>query len=136
MSNKIIITKSGFNALTETNPKNMKFSSDYGTLKYFQKVQSVVTFTANGIVISGRNIYTHNLGYYPYVEAFVRVYIGSPAGDYEPAPFFGSGAAVTYDASIIIKENTIELMGQINGVSSSTWNFDFLLFIFRNNLNL
>jgi hypothetical protein len=133
---KILVAKSGINALTNTNPKNFKFHSDYGTLKYYQKVQSVVTFTANGVIISGRNIITHNLGYYPFVEVFVRVYIGSPSGDYEPCPFYGAGASVLYNASFIIKENTIEVYGEINGVSSSTWNFDFLVFVYKNNLLL
>jgi len=133
---KLVVAKANRNALTETDPRNLKFSSDYGTLKYFNKISSTVTFTADGIIISGRNIYTHSLGYYPYAEAFVRVYIGSPSGDFEPVPFVGSGASVLYDASMIIKENTIELYGQISGVSSSTWNFEFLLFLYRNNLSL
>lgn len=134
--NKVIIAKPNYNARNETNPQNLQFSSDYPTLKYFEKVQSIVTFTDNGTTISGRNIVTHNLGYYPYVEAFVRVYIGSPSGDYEPVPFFGSGATTTYNASYIIKPNTIELYGDVTGVSSSTWNFDFLLFVYKNNLLL
>lgn len=133
---KIVVTKPGYDALTETDPRNMKFSSDYGTLKYFDKVTRTPSFTANGVIISARDIYTHNLGYYPYVDAFVRVYIGAPSGDYEPAPFFGSGVSVAYNAGIIIKENTIETYGEINGVSSSTWSFEFLLFLHRNNLNL
>lgn len=132
--NKVIVAKPTFNALTELDPRNLKFSSDYGTLKYFAKINQIATFTANGIVISARQIYTHNLGYYPYVDGFVRVYIGAPSGDFEPAPFFGSGAAVAYNAGIIVKENTIEMYGEINGVSVDTWNFEFLLFLHRNDL--
>ncbi len=33
--NKIIIAKPQFSALTETNPDNLAFSSDYETLKYY-----------------------------------------------------------------------------------------------------
>lgn len=134
--NKLVVAKPGYDARYETNPQNLQFSSDYGTLKYFSKQQSIVTYNDDGITLSGRNIITHNLGYYPYVEAFVRVYIGSPANNYEPVPFKGSGATQLYDASYIIKQNTIEMYGQNTGGTSATWNFDFLVFIYKNNLQL
>jgi hypothetical protein len=134
--NKVVIAKPGFDARFETNPQNLRFSSDYGTLKYYQKTQSVVTFTDNGLILSGHNTVTHNLGYFPYVEAFVRVYIGSPSGDYEPVPFYGFGSSINYNASIIIKQNTIELYGEETGGTPGVWNFDFLLFIYKNNLKL
>src|SRR5690606_35247200 len=113
-----------------------KFSSEYGTLKYFLKHQQILQVDGSVGDFSGRIILNHNLGYYPFVEAFVRVYIGSPSGNYEYCPFFGAGATVLYNANVIIKPNTIELYGEFIGVSSSVWNFDFLLFLFKNNLQL
>lgn len=136
MSQKVIITKDGFNALTETNPKNLRFSSDYGTLKYLVKANASISFNANTGAISAKGIYTHNLGYFPYTEVFVRVWIGSPSGNYEACPLFASGISVEYNAYYIIKANTIELYGQINGLSTSVWHFDFIMFLYNNDLKL
>lgn len=136
MTQKIVIAKPGFNAETEETAKNLKFSSDYGTLKYFTKQNVIISFDANAGDISARGTYTHNLGYYPFVEVFVRVYIGSPAGNYEYCPFSGAGATVLYDATYRVTTTTIQVYGQINGVSSSVWTFDFLIFVFKNNLGL
>lgn len=138
MSQKIIITKPTFNAVFETNPKNIIFSSDYGTLKYSAVINQVISFNAAApdLHISATGIYTHSLGYYPYCEVFARVYIGSPSGNYEYCPFAGSGATVLYSATYRITTTTIQVYGQINGTSSSIWVFDFMIFLFKNNLNL
>ena len=130
------VAKDGINVLTNTDSEKFIFSSDYGTLKYFDKQTATVEFDANGGNIAGTTTITHNLGYYPYVEVFVRVYIGDPSGNYEYCPFFGAGAVVFYSANYKITTTTIELYGQIDGVSSSVWTFDFLVFIYKNNLSL
>ena len=136
MATKLAISKSGFNVLTETNPKNFIFSSDYGTLKYHTKTTLNVSFDADAGIVAGQATYTHNLGYYPYVEVLVRVYIGSPAGNYEYCPFFGSGVSVAYDATYKITSSTIVVYGAVGGFSTSVWNFDFILFVYRNDLGL
>jgi len=136
MSEKIVVAKDGVNVLHETDPENLKFSSDYGTLKYFQKINKILTFDASAAEVGAKGTYTHNLNYYPFVQAFVRVYIGSPSGNYEPCPFAGSGAAVSYDATFAVTPTDIEVYGQIHGVSTSVWTFDFLLFLYKNNLQL
>lgn len=132
------IAKSGRNALTSINPSDFIFNSDYGTLKYFTKQSKQVTFTAGAPdnFVSGSATYNHNLGYYPFVEVFVRVYIGSPSGNYEYCPFFASGASVAYSANYKITTTDIVVYGSVDGVSSSTWVFDFLIFVYKNNLNL
>lgn len=132
------IAKSGKNVLTSTNPNDFIFDSDYGTLKYYTKQTKQVTFTAGApdLFISGSATYTHNLGYYPFTEVFVRVYIGAPTGNYEYCPFFGSGASVAYSANYKITTSDIIVYGSVDGVSSSTWVFDFLIFVYKNNLNL
>jgi len=43
MTNKIVVAKEGYNALTETNPNNLYFSSDYNTLKYYKSGSQTVT---------------------------------------------------------------------------------------------
>lgn len=136
MTNKVIVAKDGFNALIDTDPRRLKFSSDYGTLKYYAKTNLIISFDANAGLISAHGTIIHNLGYYPYVDCYVRVYIGAPSGDYQYCPFKGAGATVLYNANFIITPTTIELYGEINGVSSSVWTFDFLVFIYKNNLQL
>jgi hypothetical protein len=131
------VAKPGINALTNSDPEKMIFDSAYGTLKYFAKEPVNISFDASTLDISAHGTYTHNLGYYPYVEAYVRVYTGStPSGNYELVPFVGSGASIFYDATIKITDTTIEVYGQINGVSAVVWHFDFLLFVYKNDLSL
>lgn len=130
------IAKPGYNVLTETEPNNLVYSSDYGTLKYFTKTSVNVQIDANNDDIANKGTCSHNLGYYPFVEVYVRVYIGSPSGDYEYVPFAGSGATVLYSANYTISTTEISLYAVIDGVSSSVWNFDFLIFIYKNDLKL
>jgi hypothetical protein len=130
------IAKPGYNVLTDQEPHHFIFSSEYGTLKYYQKSTAQITFDANTGDFAGTATVTHDLGYYPYVEVFVSSYIGNPSGVYEYCPFAGSGAAVQYDANYKITTTGITLYAQINGVSTSVWVFDFLIFVYKNNLNL
>lgn len=126
------IAKVGFNVLTEDEPFNFIFNSKYGTLKYFTKQSIQISFDASTLDISAKGEYAHNLGYYPYVEVYVSV----NGGAYEYCPYFGAGATVFYSANYKITTDKITVYGEINGVSTSTWTFDFIVFIFKNNLNL
>lgn len=130
------IAKSGVNVLTNSDIEKLKFSSEYGTLKYSSKQTSNLQIDASAGDIAAHGTITHNLNKYPFVEVFVSVYIGSPTGVYEYCPFLGAGASVFYKANVKITKTTIELYAEINGVSSSLWHFDFLVFIFNNDLNL
>lgn len=132
----IKIAKAGVNALATNDPQFLKYSSDFGTLKYYARAETKVTINAGNGDVAGKAEIIHNLGYYPFVEVFVSVYIGSPTGIYEYVPFAGSGATVQYDATYSITPTKIILYSQINGVSSSLWNFDFVVFVFKNNLGL
>ena len=67
---------------------------------------------------------------------FVSVYIGSPTGIYEYCPFAGSGATVLYKANVKIDKTKITCYGQIVGMSTSLWHFDFLIFAYKNDINL
>ena len=138
-SNAIIrVGKSGINVLANPQPHQLKFSSEYGTLKYYAKQTVQVQFNAATGDITGVGSFDHNLNYYPYCEIFVKVSVGgSPVtGNYEYVPFSGSGASVLYAAIAKITKHKIFVYGQINGVSASTWTFDFLIFVYKNRLNL
>ena len=130
------IAKPGVNVLTNSDIDKLVFSSEYGTLKYYTKQSINISFDANDGDISATGSYTHNLGYYPYCEVFVSTYIGAATGSYEYCPFFGSGASVSYDANYVITPTQIKVYGEISGVSSSVWHFDFLVFVFKNDLLL
>lgn len=134
----IEIAKDGVNVLETSSPDGMKFSSRYGTLKYVSKNAVQVTIDGADGDFAGKATLTHNLGYFPFAEVFVRVSVaGSPVtGNYEYVPFAGSGASVTYNANYVIKENTIDLYGEFGGISSSEWTFDFLVFLYKNDLDL
>lgn len=136
-TNLLEVAKDGVNILNTNDPRDMKFSSRFGTLKYFVKTQQILTIDGSAGDWAGKKTYTHNLGYYPFVEVFVRVYIGSPSGNYEYVPFWASGASIAYAANYIIKENTIDLYGEFTALSSADeWTFDFLLFLYKNDLTL
>lgn len=130
------IGKPGVNVLTNSDVEKLKFSSEFGTLKYFDKEALNLSFDASTGDITCKGEITHNLGYYPYVEVYVSVYIGSPTGVYEYCPFFGSGASVAYNANVKIDTSKITCYGEISGVSSSVWHFDFLVFIYKNKVDL
>jgi len=130
------IAKDGIDAIKTQEPYNFKFNSDYGTLKYFSKESKSVQLDAGAGAFGATGTITHDLGYYPFVEVFVRVYIGAASGNYEYCPFFGAGATVLYSATYKITTSGIVLYAEIDGMSASVWNFDFLVFIYKNNLNL
>lgn len=130
---KLVIGKSGFNALTETNPSNLKFSSDFNTLKYSSVGNSSqIILNADDGIIAGREIITHNLGYIPYVEVYVSV----NGGNYEYCPFSGAGARIGYLATYAITTTQLNLYAEIDGKVSLDFTFDFKYFLFKNKLNL
>ncbi len=134
----IKLSKDGIPVIGEDDPANLIFSTEYGTLKYFDKVNVLMSIDGNAGDFAGRNIITHNLNKYIYTEVFVRVSVGAlPTNEpFEYVPFFGSGASVAYNANFGIRLNEIRLYGEFNGFSTSTWYFEFLVFMFNNNLNL
>ncbi len=131
------IAKPGINILETEDPRDMIFSSDYGTLKYFTKQTINTSLDAGDLDVGCTGAYTHDLGYYPYCEVYVRVYTGdTPSGNYEYCPFFSSGATIAYSATYIVTPTQIKVYGQISGESADIWHFDFLVFVFKNNLKL
>ncbi len=95
MSNKIIVSKSGFNVLTETDPNNLVYSSAYNTLKYFLSgsLTCVVNVSAN-TPYSITNSVAHNLGYLPFYLTFANqpAFVGyQPVGVLLASGTFGTG---------------------------------------------
>lgn len=67
MAQKIVITKAGFNALTETDPKNFIFDSSLNHLKTTQSGSVTLTI---GTSSTAQGTVTHSLGYRPLVLAY------------------------------------------------------------------
>jgi hypothetical protein len=126
---KVALTKDGFNALTEADPENLIFSSEYGTLKYEAKGNIDLTLPTSDF---GAEIaFNHNLGYVPFVE----VYMENPVGDYEYCPVNGSGATVLWSATFRITTTQVIFSVESTGFMSDI-DFTFLFFIFKNDTGL
>jgi len=73
MSNKVIVAKSGYNALTETVPDNLNFSSDYNTLKYETSGSGTATIPVDpNPFVQEDVIVTHSLNYIPFYTAYMK----------------------------------------------------------------
>lgn len=124
---KIVVAKENVDAFSETDPRKFKFHSDYGTLKYFTKLSASVLLGSGKFAAAGS--VTHDLGYYPYVE----VYVKNPVGEYEYCPSNNGGATVNYGTVFAITTTQIKLYTTSTGFMSDQ-TFDFLIFVFKNNL--
>jgi hypothetical protein len=74
MAYKMVVSREGYNALTETNPHRLYFSSDYLTLKYSYPIQTKqVTLTVPPLsyTYTVDNIY-HGLGFYPFYTVYIK----------------------------------------------------------------
>lgn len=69
---KLIVAKNNVNALTETNPNNFIFHSDYNTFKIIQT--EVVTTSISSAYPGVEIVYeiSHSVGYTPFVFGFVK----------------------------------------------------------------
>lgn len=131
------VSKPGINVLTGDDPRDFIFNSDYGTLKYLSKQAINLSFDANAGAVAASGTYAHNLNYYPYTEAYVKVWIDDASlYNYQYCPLFNSGATVQFNATFAITATNINVYAEIIGMSTSVWHFDFLVFVFKNDLQL
>lgn len=143
MSKKIIISKSGYNALTETDVDNLVFSSDYNTLKYYaQGTKSVTTNKANYYYDAGSGVryyhYTtgtvsHGLGYVPYFCGYFHLSSTTAC----QCPFaFGDAGYFIYIA-VYADSSNLYFVDHFNSTDKTgTVTRDFSYRIFKNNLGL
>jgi hypothetical protein len=128
MSKKLIITKSGYDALTNTNPDNEVFNSDYDTLKYN-------TSGYVDLVVSGSNAETsivHGLGYVPFFTCYVNGF--TPSGnEYHMTPGLFAGFGVYATAQSYADSNRLYFRVETN---SATFTFRFYYKVFINDTGL
>jgi hypothetical protein len=139
MTHKLKISKPGYNVLTEINPDNLIFSSDYNTLKYetsgavsvnYVQDPSAVTYYFGSI--------KHNLGYIPVFYVFVNKDTDLNSY-YEPCPFYYGSFVMKRNFYAYATTTHIYFVCQMYysyGSGITNKNASFRYFIFKNNTGL
>ena len=132
MSQVAIVSKPGFDAVTELNPNNLIFSSEYNTLKYYQS--GTINVTTAGTTAEGT--VSHNLGYVPFFIALVNQFAfvaGTAVNNYNmcPGTFRSTFPSLAYDYANAYAGTANLLFRVDTNVTSLTYTFRY--FIFRNN---
>jgi hypothetical protein len=151
MAIKIVISKPGFNVLTETNPNNLIFSSDYDTLKYHVSGSADVRLNSNAFpgTVRAEVQVTHDLGYSPFFIVFVNKFAGGSANNYHLCPgqvlhaSWNPNPPPTFleiDTQASAYADTTRLYLQVmrfqNYSQAYDNTFNFRYFIFRNNTGI
>lgn len=147
MTKKVIVAKSGYNALTETDPNNLNFDSSYNTLKYYASGTTSFTINYSGYYLTdynailGRFYYhrkttsiAHNLGYVPFFLSYALSLTGSV---YSLLPISTSDAGYyAFIQSYADDTNIYFVVEMRNQSASGTQDFSFSYKIFKNNLGI
>lgn len=134
MTQKMNVTKPGFDVLTETDPDNITFSSDYSTLKYDVSGTIAVNYTqGTGGFTQWDASVPHNLPYKPFFMAFVDT---QNSGTYVIAPYRQRVLTRLEDFHCYADGTNIGFtVGQYSaGGVGTARTAVFRYFIFRNNL--
>ena len=130
MSNKLLIAKAGYNALTETNPDNLVFSSDYNTLKYAISGSYEMTNVTGNTEVT----IAHNLGYVPFFICYCNDFVAQPTY-YGLTEYFNSTGGISRAARAYVDDTNIYLSlnyGSGNPAITVKWYYK----IFKNDLGL
>ncbi len=136
MAYKLNISKPGFNVLTETDPNNLIFSSDYNTLKYF--ISGTITLVYNSAPTTLTNYSTTvslGLSYNPVILCYVDV---DSSGVYQLMPKHFGAIASLQDFLCYWTNNTLTfrltMYSVFGGGASKTATFKY--FVFKNDTGL
>ncbi len=138
MTQKIIISKAGYNVLTETDSNNLIFSSDYNTLKYHTSGSFSIDIDINNTDTTEVESIAHNLGYVPFFTVFIKHQTNYlPACEYHTTVGYGFGEGVYRAFTTWATSSTlyVQVYSDADGVVD-TYTADFRYKIFRNNLGL
>jgi hypothetical protein len=146
---KLVIAKPTFDALTENDPDNLQFSSDYDTLKY--ETTGTITLTINQATYHysehidfpdmwlyyqyGYIAVAHGLGYIPFFSAYA---IDNPTNYSSPLPYFDAGGGIFFiSANVYADANYLYFMvNYVTDANSGNLSFDFSYRIFKNELDI
>lgn len=123
------IMKPGF-PLNDPDPANQVFNSDFGTLKYF--ASGIIQVNNSEGCGGSYEVFNHNLGYFPYVEVFVR--IPSVNSNYVYAPAAQLGAKFEFFYTYEVTTTQIKFIIGNGGEFADTAYFKY--FVFKNDLGL
>jgi hypothetical protein len=127
MTQKLVISKPGYDAKTETDPDNLIFSSDYDSLKYYS--EGSVTLEVSGA--DAETTVTHDLGYVPFFIVYTN-YVPLET-DYSTVPFYFADAGSYTYINAYADSTKIYFTVKTNSASGTiTFNYK----IFRNNTGL
>lgn len=134
MTHKIRTSEAGYNAVTETDPNKLTFSSDYNTLKYDISgyVDVVYNWEADPITYVTGSV-AHNLGYEPFFYVLVDATNGGTTFEFTPKlhrPMLAAHSFYAYTTTTTLYFVT-EMWGD-GSTDNKTARFRY--FIFRNNL--
>ena len=151
MTYKAVITKPTKNALTETDPNDMIFSSDYNTLKYHLSGEKDVTlnypdyydtlvppipfptYYLHKVVDS---TVVHGLGYIPFFVAYVNRFPGG-TDKYHMCPGAFVDVYYYYFATAYADDDKLHfIIWARNESDTGTLTFNYKYKIFKNNLNI
>ncbi|MFA7000358.1 MAG: hypothetical protein WC241_04580, partial [Candidatus Paceibacterota bacterium] len=129
----IKISKPGKDVLKTNMPDDLIFSSEYGTLKYFLTDTLTISTTIDELEDIEVAVYNHNLGYYPYFEAYVLNW----DNNWQPIPIIHLGASTSTDYNVYITKTQLRFRVKWTAYTiGTTQTAIFKFFIFKNNLNL
>ena len=131
MSMKIVVTKPGYNVLTETDKRNIVFTSDLASLKYYAEGSASVSGGSGTTTVE----VAHNLGYIPVFAAYIGVLaIGGDVDDYCMVPFIFLSGANSFIGTVWADSSKLYL--EIQHDLPSTPSVTFYYKIFRNSTGL
>jgi len=129
MTQKIVISKAGYNAVNETDPDHLVYSSDYDSLKYY--VAGSVDLDMSGAGDVEANI-THNLGYVPFFIAYLN-YVPLVT-DYAAVPSYSASFGNWQTLDVYATTTKLYFTVKKSGSPAFTWTIVYK--IFRNNMGL
>ena len=149
MAYKIVVSKPTYNCLTETDPDNLIFTSDYNTLKYYSSGNVTVTVDYSNYndtktdelgtwyYHGAEESVGHGLAYQPFFLAYIEGIAGNGKYSLCPGTFADAGYYVYAQAWIRILDSKIYFNVDIKNQSNSgTVDFDFYYKIFKNSTGL
>lgn len=135
MTKRIVISKQGYDAETETDVDNLIFSSDYNTLKYYVSGSASIHITSGGGIYAENITVTHDLGYKPF---FVVYAIDDDSMSVvQPTGVFVQPTGLSYRlfmSSVTTTKLVLSVYGNSSG--SEDYHVNFSYKIYRNNLNI
>ena len=135
--NVVAVAKSGFNAVNESNPDNLKFASYFNTLKYSISGNHDVNVTGNNqdklTEFTIANTWAGTKAFIVYVN---DIFAGGAGDQYAIAPHLADTASTTHEATAYMDSYNLYLKLRIKESGAFNYTAKFYYKIFKNALGL